>query len=331
MTCARSAIAPPDQHGCFHVVTRCVRQSFLCGVDAASGRSFEHRRGWVEERIRLLAEIFAVRLHGFAVMSNHTHLIVEFNPAWVARWTDREVAERWLQLYCPANFSALRRQRRIEAWMAKEGKIEELRLRLASVSEFMKALNEYIARLANVEDKAKGHFWEARFKCQRLLDAKAIASAMVYVDLNPIRAKMADALASSAYTSIQARLKAAAEQMGEANLREQLLRPIAGVAGPGPIPITLADYIELVDWSGRQLHPTKRGRIEPGQPPALQRIGLSPRAWKHQVLGTESLYHRAIGEAADLIAYARQVGQQCLLGPGVRDLLKLMRAEQRMA
>jgi hypothetical protein len=33
------------------------------------------------------------------------------------------------------------------------------------------------------------------------------------------------------------------------------------------------------------------------------------------VLGTESLYHRAIGEAADLIAYARQVGQQCLLGP----------------
>jgi hypothetical protein len=52
MTCARSAIAPPDQHGCFHVVTRCVRQSFLCGVDAASGRSFEHRRDWVEERIR---------------------------------------------------------------------------------------------------------------------------------------------------------------------------------------------------------------------------------------------------------------------------------------
>lgn len=94
MTCARSAIAPPDQHGCFHVVTRCVRRSFLCGVDAVSGRSFEHRRDWVEARIRALAGIFAVRLHGFAVMSNHTHLIVEFDPGWVAQWCDREVAER---------------------------------------------------------------------------------------------------------------------------------------------------------------------------------------------------------------------------------------------
>ena len=231
---------------------------------------------------------FAVRLHGFAVMSNHTHLIVEFDPAWVAQWTDREVAERWLQLYCPAGFSALRRQRRIEAWLGKDGRVDELRIRLTSVSEFMKALNEYIARLANVEDAAKGHFWEARFKCQRLLDARAIASAMVYVDLNPVRAKIADSLSSSAHTSIQARLRGAAEHMGEAELRQQLLRPIAGVPGQGPIPITLADYIELVDWSGRQLHPSKPGRIDPSQPPALQVIGLNPRAWKHRVLGTES-------------------------------------------
>jgi hypothetical protein len=35
---------------------------------------------------------------------------------------------------CSAQLQCARRQRRIEAWLAKEGKIEELRLRLASVA-----------------------------------------------------------------------------------------------------------------------------------------------------------------------------------------------------
>jgi hypothetical protein len=39
----------------YHIVSRCVRRAFLCGVDSRSGQSYEHRREWVEKRIKQLA------------------------------------------------------------------------------------------------------------------------------------------------------------------------------------------------------------------------------------------------------------------------------------
>jgi hypothetical protein len=69
MTRPRSHIAPPDLPGTFHCVQRCVRRAFLCGVDRDSGRSFEHRKAWIETRIHLLAECYAVAIHAYAVMS----------------------------------------------------------------------------------------------------------------------------------------------------------------------------------------------------------------------------------------------------------------------
>ncbi len=321
MTTARSAIAPPGASGYYHCVSRCVRRTFLCGFDKATGQSFEHRRGWIVARMNELAQIYAVRVLAFSAMSNHMHLALHFDPTWVEAWTDREVAERWNRQFPKADMTEAQQEDRIQAWLLKDSKIGNMRERLASVSEFMKYLSQPIARRANIEDDCTGKFWEGRFKCQRLLDEAAVLSAMVYVDLNPVRAAMAQDLEDSDYTSIQQRIRETARKLGCGG---EQLKAVAGVPGTASLSISIAQYLNLVDWTGRQMHPGKRGRIEPERPRILDRLGLTDSSWTTQVKATESNFYRAIGAADSLIDYAKHIGQQWLQGIGVaRELCKM--------
>jgi len=70
----------------------------------------------------------------------------------------------------------------------------------------MKCLNQPIAWQANREDQCTGHFWESRFKSQPLDTEEALLSCMAYVDLNPVRAAMAETPEQSNHTSIKERI-----------------------------------------------------------------------------------------------------------------------------
>ncbi|WP_410489475.1 transposase, partial [Aeromonas caviae] len=195
MTIARSRQISLQDTPYYHVVSRCVRRAFLCGEDAHSGQSYEHRRQWVVDKLGQLSRLFAIGVCAYAVMSNHYHLVLKVESDTAANWSEREVAERWAALF---QWPLL-----VRRWYQGESLIEpelavvqqligQWRERLHSISWFVRLLNENLARQANREDGCKGHFWEGRFKSQALLTESALLACMAYVDLNPIRAAIAD-------------------------------------------------------------------------------------------------------------------------------------------
>ena len=212
MALPRSKYVQEGQEGVYHCFSRCVRRAFLCGFDTLTNRDFSHRKAWLLERLHHLTTIFAIEVCAYAILLNHYHLILRTRPDIVALWSDREVAIRWLTLFPrqrdPQGSPLPPAEKDICALVDCPERIAELRRRLSSLSWFMGRLNEFIARAANKEDRVKGRFWESRFKCQVLLDDAAVAACMVYVDLNPIRAGLAETPEESGFTSIQERIRA---------------------------------------------------------------------------------------------------------------------------
>lgn len=221
---------------------------------------------------------------------------------------------------------------------------EKYRARLHDLSWFMRMLNESIARHANAEDEVTGRFWEGRFKSQALLDEQAILSAMTYVDLNPIRAPMADTPERSEFTSVAERigeltrapsavsatttspaasLLAATPAAGApdslvalcsetrlASLPKRPLMPFDATARlRAAIPFALDDYLELVETVGRCMRSDKRGAIPIQTPKLLDRLGITPDQFITCATSLMRQFGSAVGAPANLLQLcaARQI------------------------
>ncbi len=290
----------------YHCVSRCVRRAFLCGEDTFSGKSYEHRRQWVEDRILFLSTVFSIDVCAFAVMSNHTHVVLHVDEHQAKRWSEEEVCKRWHKLHkgtlLSQKFAASGSQALTPAQHFTLGDtLKVYRERLTSISWFMRELNEPIARQANKEDQCTGHFWEGRFKSQALLDEHALAACMVYVDLNPIRAKMAKTPETSEHTSIKRRIHDL-----KSGHQPKTLMPFVGdtrQAQPKGLSFALIDYINLVDLSGRAINPRKRGAIDVHESTILVRLGIDETLWSTLTCEFEAQFHGAAGSINALKVY----------------------------
>lgn len=317
MTTTRSQLVTPGSDACYHCVQRCVRRAFLCGVDSYTGQSFEHRKAWIEERLRCLGRCFAVAIHAYAVMSNHLHIVVQIDPAVLSTWSDDEVAARWLQLFPPTDAEGAAVELKLQCLLADAARLGVIRGRLGDLSWFMRCLAEPIARRANREDGCKGRFWEGRYKCQLLCDERALIAAMAHVDLNPIRAGISERLDTSTHTSAHDRITAA--QTTPETLA-QPLQPVIGIQRRA-LSVSTADYLLLLEWTGRVLAPGKREASAEQAPAVLSMFDRTPERWTMRVRGHGSGWMRAAGSVHDLMAHAERIGQRWL--KGIRLALQL--------
>lgn len=306
MTIARSQQIQLDETTWYHCIARCVRQAFLCGTDYTTGQSFDHRRMWIIERIRLLSSAFTIDVAAYAIMSNHYHLILHADQKLARAMSDQEVADRWCTVF--------KGSKSVERYLAGDETVAEMakatlslwRSRLYDISWFMRSLNEYIARRANVEDDCSGRFWEGRFKSQPLLDEKALMAAMVYVDLNPIRAQMCQSISHSEYTSAYERLHGRACIGDSYSSRKPLMRfALSRESGEKVrIPCTAQQYSNLLDWScTRVVHSVNSTYRQSNLPSLLQQLQFTNEQWHVVCTQLGKLGLCAIGRPENVIHF----------------------------
>lgn len=307
-----------DEIAIVHVFSRVVRRSYLLGDDPVTGKNYNYRKVWIEELIKHQAKYFGVDVLVFSLMSNHFHQILRSRPDVVETWNDSEVAWRWLML-CPKrkgqNGQALEpTDVELNSILTDPDMLRMIRSRLSDISWWMRLLCQKIAQRANAEDEQVGRFWASRFRAVRILDEAALLACAAYVDLNPIRAALAELLEHSDHTSIQHRVVAIEEETADVKSprSDSFLAPLSidefrDALGPCPnvlgerasdkgfLAMSIESYIELLDWTARKIVPGKSGNTPTDAPPVLQRLQLEEPVWCELVSNYGRLFSLVAG------------------------------------
>ncbi len=280
MTRPRSQLIDRKVGGSYHIISRCVRRTWLSGRDPVTGKDFSHRRTWIEARLLALTNVFTVEVLGYAVMSNHYHMVIRYRPKSAKHLTDKDVARRWLTVFPPKPGDDL--EELIDTLAENTERIAVLRERLSDLSWYMRCLNAPIARRSNMEDGCTGRFWDGRFYSKALPDERAVLACMAYVDLNPLRAGDTDRVDAPAHTSLRRRLDVA-------NTKPELLHKAMAPMTfdidrsrieslcPTVLSMTLEEYYAHVRWVAAHTHQSRHPKkSEQRSPPAGT---VEPSAW----------------------------------------------------
>ncbi|OYW11720.1 MAG: hypothetical protein B7Z55_18965 [Planctomycetales bacterium 12-60-4] len=207
----------------------------------------------------------------------------------------------------------------------------------------MRLLCQRIAQKSNKEDETPGKFWQNRYRAVRLIDEEAILACAAYVDLNPIRAGMAQTIEDSQFTSARLRLQTSVDStesvvpevptqsasiqssveqsspestqttvgfkaaigsfLGPVEIDELNdplgARPSASMyrcSDKGFLAMPTSAYLELLDWTARQMVNGKRGATPEDALPIFERLKIKPAVWYELVTRFGKLFSLVAGQ-----------------------------------
>ena len=94
----------------------------------------------------------------------------------------------------------------------------------------------------------------------------------------------------------------------------------------GFLPMSVADYLQLLDWTARQTVPGKQGSTSPDTPPILARLKLSATTWCELVSNFGRLFSTVAGHPRIVdTSRSRRGHRRFHLTSRVRELLPAAR------
>jgi REP element-mobilizing transposase RayT len=123
--------------------------------------------------IKRLSTLYFTEILGFCLMGNHFHLLVKMFPE--SDFGSEDIMKRCREFYG-------------EDYVFPEGHLPHFRIKLASLSEFVRDIKVNFARYFNRRHSRRGYFWGDRFKSVIVDKGEALINCLAYIDLNPLRA-----------------------------------------------------------------------------------------------------------------------------------------------
>ena len=339
---ARNRVFDPRESVVLHTVCRTAQQEWIFGLDDKEDGDCTYRREWLCDIFGSAASVFAIDVGFVSFLSNHIHAMIRNRPDIVATWSDDEIIRRWVQAsYLTKSVDGkvgIPTKKQLDKERARcasePDRMELLRIRLANPSEFMKCVNENIARRVNQERGTVGHVWEGRFYAKRIDTESIIVLVALYIELNQIRAGEANTPEESFFSSAYCRVGQYVAETDSLPSSRNPRRPNNSQSLPSPcpwlgptslqdtdnqakdeksgghsqhrasnkgwLPLSLAEYLSLLDWTGREILADKRGAIPNTLAPILLRLGLTRDDFESVISGFSKDFYSLLATPREL-------------------------------
>ena len=179
---ARSWVA--EDVGAYHIISRVTDTD----IHFTSGE-----KEYFLKLLEIFAKGFYVDIHTFCIMDNHFHILATCRESSAKKAGKEELFRRYKKIYGKHNSPPPGSYASNGEIIADEDEgVERLRKRLGSISRFVQELKQTFSHWYNKRHNRMGYLWNDRFKGVIVDRGEAQLSCSAYIDLNPVRAGIAD-------------------------------------------------------------------------------------------------------------------------------------------